>query len=262
MQADIQVIPDTTELSHVVAQWWLTLSQQAIQTQGGFYVALAGGSTPRTLYQLLSQSPYLDAVDWQKVHVYFGDERPVPLDHADSNYRMAWEALLSKVAIPEENVHPILIDACDIESSAKNYEATLQRTVVVKSNGIPRFDLILLGMGDDGHTASLFPDTLILDEKTKLVAPVYVEKLKTWRVSLTYPIINMAKHIAIIAAGDAKADKLYEICVKQTKRNPIEQINPEGELIWYLDSKAAKHLPPEMLNKVSLANTQANMTGA
>jgi len=253
MQVNIRVTPDTVALNHAVAQWWLTLSKQAIQSKGGFYVALAGGSTPRALYEMLSQPPYCDSVDWPNVHIYFGDERSVPLDHVDSNYRMAHAALLSKVAIPEQNIHPIHTNTADMEGSAEHYESVLQSTIALKSQDIPCFDLILLGMGDDGHTASLFPDTSILKEKTKLVAPVFVEKLNTWRVSLTYPVINKAKQVAIVVAGEAKADKLYEIFVAQSKVNPIEQINPDGILIWYLDTAAATRLPSAIINNTSMA---------
>jgi len=254
MQVNIRVSADTTELNRAVAQWWLTLSNQAIKTRGSFSVALAGGSTPRGLYEMLSQPPYHDAVDWPNIHIYFGDERSVPLDHGDSNYRMAREALLSKVGIPEQNIHPIYTDPADMERSATDYESVLQSTIALKSEGIPCFDLILLGMGDDGHTASLFPETSILQEDTKLVAPVYVDKLATWRVSLTYPVINRAQHIAIVVAGEAKADKLYEIFMTQDKSNPIERIGPEGELVWYMDTAAAKRIPPTMINKKSMVD--------
>ena len=229
-------------LNQHVADWIKSVSSLAIKDHGKFHIALAGGNTPRALYELLSSDAYAGDVDWQHVNFYFSDERAVPLDHEQSNFRMAHEAMLDKLSIPATNIFPLIPDLDNLENSAQHYEKILRRELPQSSDDLPVFDLILLGMGADGHTASLFPDTDILANETDLVSKVYVEKLKTWRVSFTLPLINNAAHIAILVAGDDKAGKLKQIFVDQAGDSPVEKISPRGELRWYLDSTAAKYL--------------------
>ncbi|MCK4950924.1 MAG: 6-phosphogluconolactonase, partial [Gammaproteobacteria bacterium] len=168
MEHIIRILDDSDDLAHVVAKRWVELADQAIAQSGSFNVALSGGSSPRKLFQLLAQPEYSKQVQWQKAHIYFGDERAVPLDHDDSNYRMAKEALLDHVPVPESQVHPIYIDLDNIRESANHYAEVLRENIANKhmreSDGLPRFDLCLQGIGDDGHTASLFPGTEILNE--------------------------------------------------------------------------------------------------
>lgn len=236
------ILENLQELNRQLAGWIRSVAAEAIKDHGKFHIALAGGNTPRALYELLASDASAGGIDWQHVNFYFGDERPVPLDHEQSNFRMAHEAMLDKLSIPATNIFPLIPDLENLENSAQHYEKILKRELPQSDDGLPVFDLILLGMGADGHTASLFPDTEILKEKTNLVARVYVEKLKTWRVSFTYPLINNAAHVAVMVAGDDKAGKIKQIFVDREEDAPVAKIEPRGELRWYLDSTAAKYL--------------------
>ena len=236
------IVDNLSELNHCVADWWKQLSAEAISDHGKFHVALAGGNTPRALYELLAGEAYVNDIDWQHTNFYFGDERAVPLDHEQSNFRMAHEAMLDKLSIPATNIFPLIPDLENLENCAQHYEKILQRELPIDDGGIPCFDLILLGMGDDGHTASLFPGTTILQQKDRLVAAVFVEKLQAWRVSFTYSLINHAAHVAILVAGDNKAGKLKQIFVDKSGDSPVEGVHPNGELRWFIDSTAAKYL--------------------
>jgi len=239
---NINILKNLSELNALVANWWLELCSEAIKEHGKFHIALAGGSTPKALYELMASDPYVEKLDWQHTNFYFGDERAVALDHEQSNFRMASDAMLKRLAIPATNVFPLIPDLDNLENCASFYEKILQRELPIGEKGIPRFDLILLGMGGDGHTASLFPGTDILNETHRWVLPVYVEKLQSWRVSFTYPLINQAAHIAILVCGDNKAGKLKQILVDHAGDNPIEGIHPSGELKWFIDETAAKYL--------------------
>lgn len=236
------VLENLQALNQHVADWIKSLAAAAIKDHGKFHVALAGGNTPRALYELLAGEKNASEIDWQHVSFYFSDERAVPLDHEQSNFRMAHEAMLDKLSIPATNIFPLIPDLDNLENSAQHYEKILKRELPLSSDGLPVFDLILLGMGGDGHTASLFPETDILQDKLNLVSKVYVEKLQTWRLSFTYPLINNAAHIAILVAGDDKAAKLKQIFVDKTGDSPVERIEPKNELRWYLDSTAAKYI--------------------
>ncbi len=236
------ILENLQELNQQVANWIKSVAASAIKDHGKFYIALAGGNTPRALYEMLASESRAGEIDWQHVNFYFSDERSVPLDHEQSNSRMAHEAMLDRVSIPATNIFPLIPDLENLENSAQHYEKILKRELPQSNDGLPVFDLILLGMGADGHTASLFPGTDILQEKTRLVARVYVEKLKTWRVSFTYPLINNAANVAILVAGDDKAGKIKQIFVDGAGDSPVAKIKPKGELRWYLDSTAAKYL--------------------
>lgn len=236
------ILENLQELNQHAADWIKSVSITAIKDHGKFHIALAGGNTPRALYELLAGEDYAGEIDWQHVNFYFSDERSVPLDHEQSNFRMAHEAMLDKLSIPSTNIFPLIPDLDNLENSAQHYEKILKRELPLSSDGLPVFDLILLGMGGDGHTASLFPESAILQDKSNLVSKVYVEKLQTWRVSFTYPLINNAAHIAILVAGDDKAAKLKQIFVDKAGDSPVEKIEPKGELRWYLDSTAAKYI--------------------
>ena len=202
-------------------------------------VNLSGGSTPRALYALLASPAYRDLTDWSRWHVYFGDERCVPQDHPDSNFRMARETLLDHVPIPRHHVHPMVVAPADPDAAARAYEALL-RSEVTGEDGIPVLDLALLGLGEDGHTASLFPGTPILQERERLVAPVYVERLASWRVSLTYPMLDAARHLLFLAAGEGKRPVLDDLRNAPTQTAyPVQGLAPQGTVEWYLDRAAA-----------------------
>jgi len=215
------------------------VTQQRAQQQR-FFMSLAGGTTPKALYTHLAKDRSFTASDWQQFEIFFGDERYVPHDSADSNFNMAREAWLNYVPIPKSQVHPIPTDCADADSCASQYAITLAS--VPKRNDIPRFDLILLGMGDDGHTASLFPDTPVLQEQQKWVAGVYVAKFNSQRITLTYPVLNNASKVIVLVTGESKAVTIKRVMHDAAAHFPIQQLNnPEG-VDWYLDEAAAAEL--------------------
>lgn len=240
---ELRVFPDADAVAAAVADAFVEDAQAAISERGAFFVALAGGGTPKAAYHLLAEQPRAGTVDWQHVHVYFGDERCVPPDHPDSNYRMARDTFLSRVPIPEQNVHRMHGEA-DPLVAARDYAQLL-----VQSMGdIPAFDLIMLGMGTDGHTASLFPGTDPLVDNERLVRAVYVEKLQTYRITLTPLVINNARHVLIATEGLAKAPALYAVRMGPYDPvvHPIQIVAPvQGRLSWYVDRAAAAELSPK-----------------
>jgi 6-phosphogluconolactonase len=235
----ILITADADALSHAAADRIIEHANAAIADHGTFYLALSGGSTPRHLHQVLADPANRQRIPWDKVHIYFGDERNVPSEHPDSNYRMAMDTLLNKVPIPVSQVHAIPTGCDDMQDCADQYAELL--TSVPQQSGRPCFDLILLGMGNDGHTASLFPQTAILQERERNVAAVFVSKLDSWRVSLTYPVLNQAKAIMVLVSGAAKADVLYEVFNEAMHNYPIQGIRNRN-LEWYVDMAAAVRL--------------------
>lgn len=241
---DLNVLDDLESFSDALAQRWLTLSQEAIRARGSFHVALAGGQTPRRLYQRLASAAYAPHIDWTHTWIYFGDERAVPPEHPDSNYRMVREALLDHVGIPPGQIFRIKAESADIEQAARAYAEDLDRHLPRGPNGIGQFDLVLLGLGEDGHTASLFPDTDILSVLDRAAAAVYVDKFCAWRISLTLPTINHARHVIVLAAGAAKARIVHAALGEppSSRPLPIQRIQPTGALEWFLDRAAAEEL--------------------
>jgi 6-phosphogluconolactonase len=235
------VYPDLEALSHNLAARWLDHARQCIARRGSAHMVLAGGGTPRRLYEVLAGSR--DADLWSRVHVYFSDERCVPPDHPDSNYRMARQALLDHVPIPAAQVHPILADLDSVRLDAARYARTLRLHAPTGPGGLPCFDLVLLGLGTDGHIASLFPGTCILRERERAVAAVYVPRLKRWRISLTYPVLRQARVLWILAAGAAKADILDRIWREPAAGLPVQALADLETLEWHLDEAAAEHIP-------------------
>lgn len=237
----IVVFDDPEKLARSAAEKFVELARESIRDQGRFSIALAGGSTPARVYELLG-SELKDQIDWARVHLFFGDERPVPPDHPDSNYRMAHEKLISRVPIPAENVHRIIGEAAP-EESAKAYEEELRRHF--SREAWPLFDLVYLGLGDDGHTASLFPGTEGLREEHLWVIPNRVDKLNTHRITLTAPALNHSTHIIFLVTGGQKADCLREVLEGSfdPARLPAQLIRPEeGKLEWFVDRDAARLL--------------------
>ncbi len=235
------VYPDRDQLSRAAADRFVESANESITTRGRFAVALSGGSTPRQLYQQLASNAYRARVDWPHVHVFWGDERTVPPDNADSNYRMANETLLSRVPIPQENIHRMLAEL-DPEVAAKEYEQTLHD---FWGNVLPRFDLALLGLGTNGHTASLFPYTSALSERTRECVAVWVPELNTTRLTLTVPVLNHAAQIVFLVSGIDKAGVLREVLrgPYEPERLPAQFIHAEdGELLWLVDQAAASEL--------------------
>ncbi len=244
-QPAIHICTNPAAIAEAVARRWAALSATAIAERGFFHVALAGGSTPRLLYQTLASPAWRDDIDWSRLHVFFGDERSVPPEHPDSNYRMARESLLDHVPIPSDQIHRMKGEQRPLETAAATYAACLETLLPHPKQDAPCFDLILLGLGPDGHVASLFPDTAILHERERWVAPVYVDKLHTWRLSVTFPVLNQARHVLLLVAGDAKRPIVNAVLAEEDAepRYPVQMIQPQGELAWYLDEAAAADLP-------------------
>jgi 6-phosphogluconolactonase len=244
---DLRIHADANALIETVAQRWLEVANNAISARGKFHVALSGGYTPRSLYRLLALPKFADRILWDRVHVYFGDERTVPPDHADSNFRMAKEALLDHVAIPPAHIHRIKAELEDPHTAASAYTRELTTNLPLSAQGVVQFDLLLLGVGADGHIASLFPATPVLHERARLVEAVYVEKIDSWRITVTLPVIDHARHIVILVSGDAKAPIMRDIFgARRTPPYPVQLINPQGILEWHLDRAAAALLPEEL----------------
>ena len=234
-----QVYPDMTELARAAARRWVELAHESLRARNSFHVALAGGSTPEPVYRILRDAD----VDWNKIHLYWGDERDVPADHPESNFRMARLALIDSVPIPEANIHPIRVQP-DIEETVAEYRRQLEK-VHRGRDGFPTFDLIMLGMGGDGHVASLYPDSSALGVTDRSVVSVYVEKLNSWRVTLTYPVLNAARYIMLLVAGEAKAPVVAQALAPGISEQsyPVQRLAPRGKLEWFLDKGAARRLP-------------------
>jgi 6-phosphogluconolactonase len=228
-------------LSLGAAQEFVRIVNSAIETRGVCYVVLSGGETPRRMYSRLAKAPFAHAVDWSKVHLFFGDERTVPPTDHNSNFGMVDLELLSHIDIPYGNVHR-MIGEIDPEEAARRYERELESAFGQQE---VRFDLVLLGLGEDAHTASLFPWTESMDDEQSLVCSVYVPQLESWRISLTLRTINNARRILFLVAGSKKASILERVLNAQqpTKELPATLVMPkEGTLLWMVDQDAAVNI--------------------
>ena len=236
----VQVVADPKALTATAASIIIKAAEQQLaDCQHFFSLFLSGGSTPKALYELLASPEYRDQLNWSKVGIYFGDERAVPPDHPDSNYLMAHQAMLSKLPMPEPNIHRMRGEIAP-EAAAVEYGQMLKARFAERKP-----DLILLGMGDDGHTASLFPGTAALTEEHHRCVANFVPKMDTWRITLTYSFLNSAHHVLIMLAGAGKADRLKEVLEgpNDPHRLPIQGIHPEhGTVTWLLDEAAASKL--------------------
>lgn len=245
-QAILRTFPDAESISQAAAGEFVRAATEALSARGRFTVALSGGSTPQRLYQLLAGPPYRTQVDWKRVDVFWGDERCVPPDHRDSNYRMAREAMLDRLPIPADHVHRIEAGRADRASAARDYQTTIARVFGVEPTGEPpALDLVLLGMGPDGHTASLFPGTTALKETQKWVVVNFVPRFATDRITLTVPILTRAREVLFLVAGTDKAERLAEVLEgpRDPNRLPSQLIQPTaGALHWYVDRSAAARL--------------------
>jgi 6-phosphogluconolactonase len=235
----IEVAESADALSHEVAEQFVRLTTDAVQTRGRCTVALSGGSSPGGVYQLLGAPAFRTRVRWNDIHFFWGDERHVPPDHPDSNYRMAVEAMLSKVPVPPANVHRVRSELPDAERAAREYEETI--LACVNGEPPPRFDLIHLGIGTDGHVASLFPGSAALEERQRICVANWVAKFDGYRITVTLPVLNAARAVVFIATGVEKA-----AIVQQVLRDPVSSPLPaqlvqpaDGELSWMLDRAAA-----------------------
>jgi len=231
------------------AQSLLESAAAAVEERSQFTLVLSGGSTPLKLFSLLADPYYRNRISWQKTYVFWGDERCVPPTHLDSNYRAANEALLAKSGIPDSHVFRIPGEMESPQEAARSYQDAL-RTFFNLDKSLPQFDFIFLGVGEDGHTASLFPGTPALKEHTKWVTAQRVEKLNADRITLTLPLINNARRIVFLCRGASKAEILKEIFREDRPQDrfPAQLVNPvKGELIWLVDKAAASKLPPAVV---------------
>ena len=238
-KTELRVFESAGRLFQAAAAELISFAAEAIETRGKFCVALSGGSTPRGLYSVLA-SQFRESIPWRKIYFFFGDERQVPPDHPDSNYRMACESMLSKVPVPAENVFRIRAEQ-DADTAALDYEQTLRRFFNLQANEFPRFDLVLLGIGTDGHTASLFPGSAALNETHRLAVANWGEKLKTYRITLTFPVLNHAAFVMFLVSGSDKADILREVFENRNANLPSQRVCPE-KLAWMADRAAAGSL--------------------
>ena len=237
----VEVFPTSESLTQAAAEQVVLLACEAIAARGRFAVALSGGSTPKALFALLASAPLAQRVDWPRVHVFWGDERCVPPDDPRSNFRMAHDALLGSVPLPERNIHRIHGED-DPAQAAAAYEQALRDFFARPAEG---FDLVLLGMGDEGHTASLFPGRPTIDEPARWVAADYIEKVAMWRVTLTPVVINRAANITFLIAGAGKADVLHAVLEGPYQPHvlPAQVVHPSaGRLNWFVDASAAAKL--------------------
>ncbi|MFP4106108.1 MAG: 6-phosphogluconolactonase [Phycisphaerae bacterium] len=220
-------------------------ASDAVEQRGKFSIALAGGTTPRMLYQTMAQGGNAEQIPWDRTDVFFGDERDVPHDDVESNYHMAQRALLDHVPIQPDRVYPMPANAEDLDSAAAEYEQTIRRVVPEGPDGVPQLDVVLLGMGGDGHTASLFPETEVLKEDKKLVASHFVEMLGRNRMTFTYPLINSARHVMVLVTGEDKADTIAKALGpdEPVRPLPIACVHPTGgEITFVLDYGAARNI--------------------
>ena len=241
----IKIFPNFDELNFFAAEKFIAVGNEAIERRGRFVVALAGGSTPKSLYQLLASEDFSGKIDWNKIYFFFGDERNVLPNDKESNYKMARENFFERLEVKEQNVFRWQTELTDARKIAVDYEQKIKIFFDLSADEFPRFDLILLGMGDDGHTASLFPFTEALAEQEKVAVANPVEKLDTVRLTLTLPAINNASNIMFLIKGADKAQTLHDVLEEnfEPKKYPSQTIKPrDGDLYWLIEREAARLL--------------------
>jgi 6-phosphogluconolactonase len=240
---EVRILADGNAIARRVAELWVAAAKDAVQKSGSFSVALSGGSTPKTLYSLLVTDPaFRGQVPWDKTQFFFGDERHVPPDHADSNFRMANEAMLSKLALMPEQVHRIKAEYPDAEKAALEYEQDLRASFKLAPGQLPCFDLFLAGMGDEGHTLSLFPGTKALQDNGRLVMRNWIGKFYTDRITITAPVANNAALVVFMVTRADKAPALKAVLEgpHEPEQLPSQLFQPKnGKLLWLVDTAAA-----------------------
>lgn len=246
MMNNLTICKDMDALGKTAARTFARLADQCVTKKGRFTVALSGGSTPRSLYTHLTLPPFRNTIPWGGVHIFWGDERMVPPDHPESNFGLANTLLLPNVPIPDENIFAMPMKDINPDAAAKIYEDAIFECFDPDEDEIPVFDLILLGIGADGHTASLFPGTSALDEKEAWVVANHIPFLNKTRLTLTFPLINQAKNILFLAAGKDKAPVIRTLLSEHPERSayPAAGVQPAaGERHFIIDQDAASELP-------------------
>lgn len=249
---EFKVFDDPAEVARATAEYFVQLKPKS--------VALSGGSTPRVLYELLADpnEPFRERIAWDETHFFFSDERHVPPDHPDSNYRMVNEALFSRVPLPTQNIHRIPAENPNAEEAAKEYEIDLRRFF---AEGIPAFDLLFLGLGEDGHTASIFPGSEVLHEAKRWVVAPWVEKFNSYRITMTLPVLNNGKSVVFLVTGASKAEILRKVIKTKIKPDlyPVQAISPtNGAVSWLVDEAAARLCSTNNSSNADAANDLLN----
>ncbi len=242
----VHIYKNPDELTQALAEWIVHLMGETLATKERFTWVLSGGNTPKALYQLLASPAYLGRVPWSKLHIFWGDERDVPFTDSRNNARMAYDSLLNHVPVPAAQIHVMRTDI-EAQASATQYEQTLRHYFPTPASGPPSstFDLVLLGMGEDGHTLSLFPGTEVVHEETKWVSAYYLKSQDMDRITLTKKVVNRATHVVFITTGATKAHALQAVLKgpAQADLYPAQVIKPEhGQLDWFVDQAAAADL--------------------
>jgi 6-phosphogluconolactonase len=241
---EIRILTTPQELFEAAAEDVIHTANEAVAQRGRFSIALSGGSTPKSLFNLLATNART-SLPWDRMFFFWGDERHVPPTDPESNYRMAEETLLSKIPVATANVFRIPAENPDAAAAAEAYEQTLRKFFALNPGQLPRFDLVLLGMGPDGHTASLFPGSAALQEKSRLVVANWVEKFRTARITVTLPVLNAAYRVAFLVSGTEKAPALHAVLQSDApgEQYPSKLVRPsDGSLIWFVDRAAASEL--------------------
>lgn len=238
---EVKIFSDPVQLARGAAGEIKRIAEAALLENRKFTIVLSGGSTPKILYSQLAEEPWRSQIPFSQTHFFWGDERHVPPSHADSNFRMANDALLSKISLPKENIHRIKAELGDPAAAAHEYEHELKNFFNLSANQMPRFDLVLLGIGSDGHTASLFPGTSGLRDREHLCVANWIENLSTWRITLTLPVLNSAANVMFLVSGPDKAAIVHSILNgNERELYPAQLLQPpNGNLLWLLDSAAA-----------------------
>lgn len=242
--SEIVKLADLDAITGEAAKWWVRIAKQSVEARGRFTVALSGGSTPQNLYQLLASAPWSGELPWQDTYVFFGDERRVPHSHPESNYRVAYESLLSQVQVPAEQVFPMPGTGL-ARSAERDYDRVLERHFELKRGEFPRFDLMLAGLGEDGHFGSIFPGTRAVTELSGRVLIYEVPQLNRERMTLTIPVFNHARNVVFLVSGAAKADALHNHFHAEYRPStyPTQNIKMvDGTLTWLVDTAAASRL--------------------
>lgn len=241
----IRIAADEEQLAKISLEFFVRRAEEAIRKKGVFYAAISGGNTPKRFFDLLGDSPKSRSLGWDKIQLFWVDERYVPPDSQWSNYKLAAETFLPRVDIPRKNVHRIPTGYCDFNAAARKYERTIKKVFRLKKNQMPVFDLIILGMGPEGHTGSLFPDSYAAFDRQDLAAVVYELDEELNRITLTQPVLCAAAHLVVMVAGEEKAKILKEVLKSEQDevKYPIHILWPIlNKVTWLVDKKAAKLL--------------------
>lgn len=242
---NLEIIADLESLAIRSVKFFAEHANKAINDKGCFYIAISGGHTPERFYQLLGHKEYLPDLEWDKVNLFWVDERYVPIDSPLSNFKLAQDTFISQVPIPMKNVHPIPTHLSDSSKSAKEYEKELREIFKLTDKQLPQFDLIMLGMGADGHTGSLFPNSYAPFDTEDLACVVYTLENEVTRITLTHPVLSNSKHLAVLVTGQEKAKTLMEVLTSEPDecKYPIHTLWPVlDKITWLVDSQAASML--------------------